>query len=299
MNYDLDCVIVNWNLKEDTLECIRSFLASGASPNQVIVVDNGSTDGSPQAIEEAFLGKVKIIRSDENLGFSAGYNLGIREALETNTSWILLLNNDTIVAPDFLEKICSTLQIAPSFDLFGPMILYASDPKRIWFLGDRLIPGLLATRGLYRNQIPKHPFPPLLEVDFLNGCAMLVNARVFQKVGLLDETLFMYGEEVDFCWRARQAGYRLAAVPGARLWHKISTSANREQARSRYLRTRNQMHFYRRYGQGLQKPAMVLFTLVRLLKAATVDLLHSQPGLVRPMIAGWIDGWRSQPVPKW
>jgi GT2 family glycosyltransferase len=294
--YNLTCVIVNWNLKEDTLKCVRSLLEAGATPGKMIVVDNGSTDGSSEALEEAFRGAVKVIQSDRNLGFSGGYNLGIWQALQTGAKWVLMINNDTWVAPDFLENLCSTAEAYPQYALFGPMILYATQPERIWFLGDRLIPGLLSTRSMDKNRVARNIYPSILQVDFLNGCAILIRTQIFQEIGFFDENLFMYGEEVDFCWRARQAGFRLAAIPAARMWHKVSASANREQSRSRYLRTRNQTHFYRKYGHHLQIPPMLVFTFLRLIKISVGDLLQGRQMLIPPMVHGWIDGWLGRPL---
>jgi GT2 family glycosyltransferase len=287
----LFCVTVNWNLKEDTLACIQSLLDSGALAKKVIVVDNGSTDGSVEALRERFKAGVPIIQNHRNLGYARASNLGIQQALKEGAEWILLINNDTLVATTFLTEFEDVVEKYREFDIIGPLILYHDKPERIWYLGDRLIPGTLVTYSLYRGEVEQESYPQVFPVDFVTGCAMLVNRKVFDEVGFLDTRLFMYGEDVDFCWRARSAGFKLAAVPRARMWHKVSTSANREKSTHRYLRIRNQNRFYRLNSHGVQIPIMLAFSLYQLIWKVGSDIVHFQPKLVAPQVRGWVDGW--------
>lgn len=299
MIQSLYCVIVNWNLKDDTLACVKSLLTAGAVPGQIIVVDNGSIDGSVQALKENHTNDVHLIECAENLGFSQGNNLGIQHALQGQAGWVLLINNDTLVEPSFLDQLELVAESHPDTSLIGPLIFYFDDPERIWYLGDRLIPGTLATYSLYRDQLMPLSLPTILPVDFITGCAMLVKRQVFEQVGLLDPALFMYGEDVDFCWRARRAGFRLAVVPHAKVWHKVSKSASRDQPKRRYLKTRNQNRFYRVYSSGLQAPLMLIFSLAQNLRYSVQDILHRQFDLLSPQWRGWRDGWfdSSKPDP--
>ncbi|HZD55886.1 MAG TPA: glycosyltransferase family 2 protein [Anaerolineales bacterium] len=292
MSFDpLYCVIVNWNLKEDTLACIQSLLDSGALANQMIVVDNGSTDGSVDSLRQRFSTDIQIIQNRQNLGYARGSNLGIQQALEKGAEWVLLINNDTLVSTSFLRELENVVENYGKFDIIGPLILHYDQPERIWFLGDRLIPGTLMTHSLYRGKAEQASYSQIFPVDFLTGCAMLVNRKVFEKVGFLDTELFMYGEDVDFCWRARSAGFRLAAAPRAKMWHKVSISANREKSTFRYLRIRNQNRFYRLNSHGIQVPLMLALSLYQLIWKASSDIIHFQPKMVAPLVRGWVDGW--------
>jgi GT2 family glycosyltransferase len=284
-------VIVNWNLKDDTLTCVDSLFAAGAQAGQVIVVDNGSSDGSVTALQERFGSSLQLIQSSQNLGFAGGSNLGIQRALDLGASWILLLNNDTYVAPTFFTEMENAVERNEGLSIIGPVILYHAFPERIWYFGDRLIPGLLATNSLYRGHIYHGQFPSSVSVDFINGCGMLVKSDVFKRIGLFDTAYFMYGEEVDLCWRARAAGFRLAVATQARMWHKVSASSNRDQPASRYLRIRNQIRFYRTYSRGVQLLAMFVFTWLHALYIALGDLTHGRISLINPLIRGWIHGW--------
>jgi GT2 family glycosyltransferase len=284
-------VVVNWNLKEDTVACVESLFAAGALSGQVIVVDNGSSDDSVTGLQKHFGSSLHIIQSERNLGFAGGNNLGIQYALNQGADWILILNNDTYLAPTFLVEMMGAVKQNEKFSIIGPVILYHDIPDRIWYFGDRLIPGLLATISLYRGQTYHERFPSLVPVDFVSGCCMLIKSDVFKRIGLFDTTYFMYGEDVDFCWRARTNGFHLAVATRAKMWHKVSVSANRDQLTSRYLRIRNQIHFYRTYSKNLTLFAMFTFTWLRMLGIALGDLFYWRPSLVPPLIRGWLHGW--------
>jgi GT2 family glycosyltransferase len=225
------------------------------------------------------------------LGFARGSNLGIQCALDQGANWVLLLNNDAYVAPTFLSEMENAVKRDEGLGIIGAVILYHDFPDRIWYFGDRLIPGLLATNSLYHGHIYHGQFPSLVPVDFVNGCGMLVKSEVFKRIGFFDTAYFMYGEEVDLCWRAHTAGFRLAVATQAKMWHKVSASSNRDQPASRYLRIRNQIRFYRTYSRGLQLPVMLAFTWLRALYIALGDLTHGRVSLINPLIRGWIHGW--------
>ena len=159
-------------------------------------------------------------------------------------------------------------------------------------MGDRLIPGTLITISLRKGKTLLNPLPNTLPVDFVSGCAMLVRRDVFEKVGVLDHSLIMYGEEIDLCWRASQAGYLIACAPKARVWHKVSLSADKDKPNSRYLKHRNQILFYRKYSKGLQYPLMFFFSLLKLIQLSIIDIYHHTTSLIPVTARAWLDGWR-------
>lgn len=287
---DLSIIVVNWNLKDDTLECIESLLKAGASLSQIIIVDNGSTDGSITTLRNKYQ-TLFIIDAKENLGYAAGVNLGIEYALSQDYKWFLLLNNDTLVAVNFIKEMHNGTLTCKEYSILAPIILYHSNPSTIWFLGERLIGKTLLTINSYKNHNIDQTLPQLIPTDFTNGCAMMVSRSVFEKIGLFDATLFMYGEEVDFCWRARLAGFKFACFTAARIWHKISKSSNSTQPLSRYLRIRNQILFYRRYSPNAQLVILFIFTLLRTIRICTYDLLRWKLDLILPSVRGWLGGW--------
>ena len=284
-------VVVNWNLKTDTLACVESLAATGAAMERVIIVDNGSTDGSVTALQTRFDGRLPLLQNRENLGYVHGINQGIQYALDRAAQWILLLNNDTVVSPAFFLELQRAACQDIRYSILAPLILYCEWPDRVWRLGDRLVPGLLFTNSLYRDRRePTNP-PLLMPVDFVTGCAMLVKREVFERIGLFDLDLGMYGEDVEFCWRARQAGYLIAAAPHAQMWHKVSASAEHNRLAARYLRIRNQNRFYAKHSRGLQRPLMLGLSGVRAVAIALADVWHRQPSLIIPLFRGWLRGW--------
>lgn len=284
-------VIVNWNLEKDTLDCIDSLQAAGACPSQIIVIDNASTDGSVAAIRRRYSSELIIIESAENLGYAGGLNLGIKSAMERGAQWIFLLNNDTIVAPDVINQFENTIKTDITTTIIAPLIYYHADSRRIWSVGDRLIPGSLLTQSLYRNQIDRGQLSPLIQVDFVTGCAMMVKREVFERVGLFPTSYFMYAEEVDFLWRARKAGYKPLVVTRARIWHKVARSTAGEPAQRRYWRIVNQILFYRRYAPIWQQPGLFLFTFIRSIGLAFSYLIKHEGKQASSSLRGWMDGW--------
>jgi GT2 family glycosyltransferase len=285
-------VLVNWNLKEDTLACVESLQMAGAMPGTVIVVDNGSTDDSVAAFQARFGSSVIVLETGQNLGFAGGVNHGVPYALANEARWVLLINNDTLVAGNFFNALSQAVELSSErYAILAPLIYYHNEPKRIWYLGDRQIGGTLITHSLFKNQTDTGNLPPIVPVDFVSGCGMLVKAEVFERVGLFDPSFFMYGEEVDFCRRAQKAGFQLACSTQAHMWHKVSLSANRDKAATRYHRICNQIRFYRKHAGQAHQLLLGCFTLLRAMRLAWGDMRHNTRHLIAPLMRGWVDGW--------
>lgn len=289
---ELFIVIVNYNLKEDTIDCINSLLDAKALLTNIIVVDNQSTDGSVVALRATFDERLVIIQAEENRGYPHALNIGIPEALIRNAEWVLLMNNDVLVAKDFLLALQESVQKYPDILLFSPMILYHQQPSTIWYLGSKAIPGTLIGIRSFRGKTDNQYFPEIIPIDFVHGCAFLTHRDVFNKIGLFDDTHLIYGDDADFSWRAKLAGFKMGAVPKAKMWHKIATTMGYQKPRTRYLRIRNIIFFYQKYSNPLQKIIMFLFTTIRSLILMALDTLSGRHYLVAPTFFGWIDGWR-------
>jgi hypothetical protein len=212
-------IVLNWNSYEDTKECLES-LANITYPNyEVIVIDNASSDSSIDRLEKEFSQHI-FIRNNENLGFAAGYNVGIRHALNSGDDYILILNNDMVVEERFLEPAVEIAEQNKQVGIVGGKIYYYDDPKRIsvvwgkyrWFRWGVLPHG--------KNQIDKGQFDYPREVQFVTGAMMLVKQEVFKLVGLLPEAYFFWNEEWDFSYHVGKKGYKLYYVPRFIAWHK-------------------------------------------------------------------------------
>jgi GT2 family glycosyltransferase len=233
---DVTTIVVNWNLKEETTRCLESLEKSSLS-TRVVLVDNGSLDGSAPYLEERFP-ELDIIRLQSNIGFGRACNLAIQRALAENRSqYIFLLNNDAFIHPQALFRLVEAAQSNPTAGILGPKIYYRQDPSQIWYAGARRRRGVLAAADTGRGQIDKGQFETTRKVDYVFGAAMLIQREVFERVGFFDERFFIYLEDLDFCLRAQQAGFSPLFVPQAHVWHSGSAST------ARYLHMRRYHHF--------------------------------------------------------
>jgi GT2 family glycosyltransferase len=232
-------VLVNYNGLEDTRKCLRS-LAALTAPASVVVVDNASKD-DPGPVLAAEFPEVPFVRNPVNAGWSGGNNTGIRFALDRGADYVLLLNNDTTVAPQLIERLLAAAAAHPGYGVIGPVIRYMDEPDRT--MTDGVVFNRPNALGFFqRKVVPEQTTDPpaVAEVDVVNGCAMMVAAWVFRTVGLIDDRFFLIHEEADFCLRAKEAGFRCGVLAEALVWHKGSSAFKRSGKRwQRYYDTRN------------------------------------------------------------
>lgn len=241
MDKKVAIIVLNWNGGKDTLECLESLKKLDYPDYEIVVVDNGSTDGSPQLIKKRFP-EIILIENEKNLGFAEGNNVGIRFALEKGAKYIFLLNNDTIVDEDILGHLIRVAESDSAIGILGPKIYYHSEPNKIWFVGGVINwrTGRAAHFGM--NEVDKGQFDELKEVDYVTGCALMVRREVIEDIGLMDSRFFLYYEETDWCTRAKKVGYKIMFEPQAKVWHKISISTGGvESAVGYYYYARNKL----------------------------------------------------------
>lgn len=217
-------IVLSWNGKQDTIDCLQSLQALSYANARILLVDNASTDGTVQTIRSLFP-NVEILANQANLRFAGGNNVGVRHALANNADYVLLLNNDTIVEPDFLTHLIRIAEYDTPVGMVAPKIYYFHQPRLIWFAGGKIEwwKGWISHIGI--REVDRGQYDAIREADYLTGCCILVKRQVIDRIGLLDERYFLYGEDVDWCLRAKRAGYRLLYVPSAVIWHKLSVSA--------------------------------------------------------------------------
>lgn len=215
-------IVLNWNGCDDSLECLASIKESRYPNYDVLVVDNGSTDNSVERLRSAYP-SLWLIETGENLGFAGGNNVGIRAALAAGCDAVILLNNDTTVAADWLEAFVRGAQLLPTGSVLGGKIFYSGDPEIIWHFGARWDNDncrfKLVGRGNHASQ-----WQSVEKVDLVIGCCMWLPAGTINAVGLLEEAFYLNYEETDWCSRARRAEFSLYSLPEVRVWHKISAS---------------------------------------------------------------------------
>jgi GT2 family glycosyltransferase len=219
-------VILNWNNYIDTVECLISLMDITYQNAEIIVVDNGSTDGSYQKLLADNNG-CRIIRNEKNIGFAAGNNVGIKEAMNNDSDYILMLNNDTIVKKDFLEPMVSFLEDNIDVGVVGGKIYYYSDPDIIWTIGGdvKLFRGGSIYYGNRETDIGQ--YDGIKELTHISGCMSMIRKEVIEAVGCLSEQYFFRGEEWDYCYRVRKRGYKMFYIPTSVIWHKVSRTVSR------------------------------------------------------------------------
>lgn len=277
MAYPLVYVMtLNWNRINDTLDCLESMCALDYPNKRLLLVDNGSRDGTVEAVTRRFP-EVEIIANKKNLGFSAGCNVGLEHALGQQAEYILLLNNDTLVDPSALNHLIELT--GDDVGMIAPKIYYFEDPARIWSIGGRRHWLTIEKIGDVRGQLDRGQGSEILERDYLAGCAILLSRRFLEDAGLFDERFFMYYEDSDLSLRARDAGYRLLLSPEAHVWHKVAmSSGGSDSPDERYWMARSSVIFYRKHVHGLRwlavfpyRFASALRTLLRLSKNKRFD----------------------------
>lgn len=242
----LAAVVLHHRTPDDTLLAVRSLAASRRPVDDLLVVDNGSADGS-NAILRAWLPEATVIETGRNLGFSAGCNVGIAEALRRGAGLVLLLNSDALLPPDALAILEEALA-DPGVGIAGPLVLSRSQPDRVASAGlaFSLRSGRLRHRlaGAAVEAAPDGAYRP----DAVAGCAMLVKREVFERVGLLAEEYFFSCEDLDLCLRARQEGLDTACVPSARAYHQGGVTLGAGAPSRHYYGARNQLLLADRFG---------------------------------------------------
>lgn len=361
-------IILNWNGWKDTIECLESVFRNNYSNYQVIVIDNGSTNGSTDGsiekmkawadgkqevltpepshplyhlshpptekpipyicytreeaekggnfkleekiikewqeqrksnIKELNLTSVHpliLIQTGENLGFAGGNNVGLRYGLKNNKhDYFLLLNNDTVVEPNFLNKLVKTANTNRNIGVVGGKIIYYNEPNKIWYAGGKL--DLIRGSGYHSNynRIIDKDSSGGIKINFVTGCLMLINSKALSIDELLLEKYFLYVEDVDFCYSTFKKGLEIFVNLDSVIYHKISSTINHNESGSPdavYYLTRNRLYFMlRRQRNKTKKIEFLLFFGVTRLFRVLQWLLEMKKGYIIATFKGIKDGY--------
>jgi GT2 family glycosyltransferase len=241
-------IVLNWNGWRDTVECVKSCGKLTYPHFRILIVDNGSTDGSDAALRELF-SDVEFLQTGANLGFAGGNNAGIRYALEKGAEYVWLINNDTIVAPDALSALVCVARCNLRAGMVGSKIVYHDNPRLIWYAGaglDPQSPWRMHHRGLREEDVGQ--YDSLEETGFVTGCSLLASRDMITGIGLMDEAYFLYFEDSDWSVKARMEGWRLYYSPASLVRHKVSVSlGGAASPLMKYYYSRNFLYFVKKY----------------------------------------------------
>ena len=240
-------IVLNWNSGPDCLACLAALARSDYAPLRVLVVDNGSTDGSVDSIRAA-MPEIDVLELGANCGYAAGNNRGIAWALARGAEYVWILNPDVVVDPACLRTLVSAAEAVDRAGLFAPAVCFRESPDVFFSVGGVLRAGWAIHRGIGDRDLGQYTAPA--EVDFLTGCALLASRRAIEVAGDLDERFFLYAEDVEWCVRARAAGSRVVVVPAARAWHPDTRRRDDRSARLTYYLARNHLMLIRMHHFG-------------------------------------------------
>jgi len=267
-------IVLTWNGRDDTLACVGSLLALDYPRFEILVVDNASTDGTIDALDARFAGRIRVQRNERNLLFAGGMNVGLESALRERFDFALLLNNDTRVDPGLIRGLVAAAAADARIAAAGPKIYYADPPDVLWFAGGELS----LWRGWSRHIGLREPDHGQHDVsaaaDYLTGCCMLIRTAALAEVGLLDTGYAMYAEDADWCLRARARGYRLVYAPAARMWHRVSASTGARSAYKIRRRARSQLRLLARHARWYHWLTIPVFTAAEAVRVGWMLLLR-------------------------
>jgi hypothetical protein len=244
----LGIVILHFNRAETTISCLQAVMVSDYRNYEVVIVDNGSKNDSVDFIRSQYPDQV-ILETGENLGYAGGNNYGIRYFLEKDIDYVLILNDDAILAPDTLSLLSLAAEDHPRAGFLAPIVLMKEQPEVIFSVGMRFNEVFNPIHnGL--GEVNQGQYSQILQMDALTGSALLVSRQVIEKIGMLDERFFLYFEEVDWCYRGKQAGFEIIAIPQAHVWHPDTRVRDENSILLSYYLTRNSLYFLKKHNLG-------------------------------------------------
>lgn len=260
-------IILTYNSASCIKRCLASVFRSKYPDFEVVVVDNNSKDGTAEIVRKNF-SKAHLIINDENLGFAAGCNVGIRFCLEKMADYVMLLNPDAQVQEDSLDELMAAALDFKQGGIISPLIM-EKNTDSVWFAGAKI--EWLKTRTVHlRNLLSPDPFA----VDLATGCAMLIKKEVFEKAGLFDEKFFLYYEDADLSLRAREEGLGIIVAPKAKVYHWELSRENEE--RKTYWLAISGLVFFNKHAKGVARVWIKSFFALRRIKNL-LDLLRGKP----------------------
>src|SRR3972149_5364896 len=259
-------VVLNWNGLTDTLLLLKDLskiTISGFNP-EVVLVDNGSKDGSQEKFTDYSLSNMpyRFIQTGSNLGFTGGNNVGMKDAIKRGADYVLLLNNDVILPKDIFTKLIKVAESDKKIGLLSPKMYFAQGyefhksrykknelGRVFWYAGGDIDRDNIYTSHRGVDEVDRRQYNKQSETDVANGACVLIRKEVIKDVGYLREKYFLYWEDADYSERAKRAGWKVVYTPATYLWHKVAQSSGIGSNLNDYFLTRNRLDFGLRYAK--------------------------------------------------
>lgn len=290
-------ILVNWNSFSITGDCIQSLGFTHYSNYDIILVDNASKDFSGNALKEAYP-HIILLQANSNLGFSGGNNTGIQYAMEQGYEYVLLLNNDTFVATDFLGILVDYMDSHKEIGAVQPLIYFNHNRSLVWNAGSYFKKWLGKTIVNDYNRTLSPENNHIKEVDWITGCAFFSRISVLNETGFFAENLFMYYEDVDLSFRIRQAGYRLIFLPHSVIYHIAGGSGKTENVGNKgllnplihYYTIRNRIWLLKKYTPDPYKGIAFLYHSIYISSVIIYMILRGRFTKCKMILKGVKDG---------
>ena len=289
-------VVANWNGGEENLECLASLRAQGLPEERIVFVDNGSVDGSRELVR-ARHPRLVLLENRTNLGFGEAANQGAREALARGADALFFVNNDVVLPEGTLAKLLVALEAHPERGIVGPRVLYRDRPDLVWCAGGMLTWRQNLSTLLGHKKDDGERWRAVRRVDYVAGCALLVRREVLDKVGLFDASYFAYMEDVDFCLRAKDAGFEVFLAGDAAAHHASSSATGGGyNPRRKYMMGVNSIWFLKHHAGATEWARFVVFDVSTLPVLWFLGLFQGTSNAVLAKALGIFDGLRGKRV---
>jgi len=289
-------IIINWNGRLDTSECLESLKEINYSNFNVVIVDNASSDGSVQYFREKFP-EITIIENLENLGLTRGFNAGIEKALQERADYILCLNNDTIVDRDFIKELVMVGEQINNVGGLCPKEYDYHHPNRIVYAGGEL--RLIRSRNYGYGKIDKGQYSEVGETKILCGAAMMLKTNALLNIGFFDPAYFFNWEDKDLSARLMRNGYKLIYVPEAKFWHKGRGTTGGKLSQLRiYFYVRNHILFAKKNGKRYDSIIVLLYLLFAELPYFLLRSVRDRNNYIKPIMMALRWHIKSKSVPE-
>lgn len=296
MSYQMVCIIIlNWNGYEITRECLHSLKEIDYPAFKIVMIDNGSNDGSVAKLKTEFDDRfMDIISLEKNTGFTGGNNIGIKHAKDKyDPDYFLMLNNDTVVKKDFLTKMVNSFKEDEKCYAAVPKIFYFEPSDKLWFAGGKIsrLTGIVTHFGLDSNAEDRYNIGG--QTYFMNGCCALISKESITEVGILDDRFFANSEDADYSLRVLNSGHTIQYVPTAVIFHKVSHAfkSNFGKWLAFYLAARNIVQLQKKHLPAWQMPVFYTVFGLRWVLYLTVKLfIIGDFKSIKAIYQGVVDG---------
>ncbi|UCG30880.1 MAG: glycosyltransferase family 2 protein [candidate division WOR-3 bacterium] len=250
-------LILNWNGRTVTIDCVESVLKSNYPNFRILVIDNGSTDGSPQAFRKEFGSNIEIIENKKNLGYAGGFNVGLKYAFdERNSDYCIVMNNDTVIDPAAISEFVRVAESGRKIGFVTGKVYYYDRQNILQTVGKKEHPVRWSGGHIGNGEEDMGQYDEVCERYFADDICTLVSSRLYKDTGGYDTTFFLQSEEYDWQARSKRSGYKIMYTPLAKVWHKESMTLGKDSALKAYYDARNPMlvvllhrtkRYFRRY----------------------------------------------------